>query len=130
MSKIKLRLALECKASRNLILNTARGEQKEFFPVEDSIRMWIKMLETHLMFEQWLTKDEHQIQQLQHAKTKVKELMSLTKYVGKRTKGRQPVIACQGTPERARGTTVRQPAHLCLAWGFHYVFLGMFLLLM
>ena len=83
-----LTLTLRSKAGRNLILNTARGEQKEFFPGEDSIRMWIKMLETHLMFEQWLAKDEHQIQQLQRAKTKVKELMSLTKYVGKRTKGR------------------------------------------
>ena len=83
-----LTITLRSKAGRNLILNTARGEQKQFFPGEDSIRMWIKMLETHLMFEQWLGKDQHQIQQLHRAKTKVKELMSLTKYVAKRTTGR------------------------------------------
>ena len=45
--------------------------------MKKNMNKWIKMLETHLMFEQWLAKDKHQIQQLQRAKTKVKELLDL-----------------------------------------------------
>ena len=41
------------------------------------------MLETHLMFETWLGNEEHEVNLLRRAETKVKELMSLTKHVGK-----------------------------------------------
>ena len=39
------------------------------------------------MFETWLGKEDHEVNLLQRAETKVKELMSLTKHVGKRSKG-------------------------------------------
>ena len=82
-----LTLSLRSRAGRNLLLNKAWGRQKEFFNNEDQIRNWIRMLETHLMFEQWLRKEEHEVHLLERAKTKVKEMMCLTKHVGQRSKG-------------------------------------------
>ena len=81
-------LSLRCRSGRNLLLETARGAQKEFFSDDEDIKKWIRMLETHLMFEKWLGKEEHEVRLLQRAEVKVKELMSMTKHVGQRSKGR------------------------------------------
>ena len=80
-------LTLRSRAGRNLLLLKARGAQKEFFQSEQQVKNWIRMLETHLMFETWLGKEEHEVDLLRRAETKVKELMSLTKHLGQRSKG-------------------------------------------
>ena len=82
-----LALTMRSRAGRNLLLDTARGNQKEHFFDDNCVLDWIRMLEMHLMFEMWLRKEEHDISVLERAKTKVKEFMSLTKHVLKRTKG-------------------------------------------
>ena len=99
---ILLTLTLRSRAGRNLLLNTAWGDQKEFFPDEQSIQLWIQMLETHLMFEQWLGKEEHDIRLLEKAETKVKEMMALTKHVARRSKG-------MGYKTQSFHTTIHMP---------------------
>ena len=83
-----LLLSIRSRAGRNLLLNETQRDAKAFFPSETKIKNWIRLLEIHLMFEQWLEKDEHEVALVERAKVKVKEMMSLTKFVGKRTKGR------------------------------------------
>jgi hypothetical protein len=82
-----LTLALRSRAGRNLILDTAYGKQKNFFGHEDNIKNWIKMLESHLMFEKWLRKEEFDVVVLERAKTKIKDFLQFTKDVGQRSKG-------------------------------------------
>ena len=99
---ILLTLTLRSRAGRNLLLNTAWGDQKEFFPDEQSVQLWIQMLETHLMFEQWLGKEEHDLRLLEKAETKVKEMMALTKHVARRSKG-------MGYKTQSFHTTIHMP---------------------
>ena len=85
---VLLLLSIRSMAGRNLLLNGTYRDAKAYFPSETEIKNWIRLLETHLMFEQWLEKDEHEVHLLERAKVKVREMMSLTKFVGQRTKGR------------------------------------------
>ena len=82
-----LAISLRSTQGRKLLLETARGTQKQFFNNEEQIRNWIQLLETLLMFESWLQKDEFNPKLVQRAKVKVKEVMAMTKAVGQRTKG-------------------------------------------
>jgi hypothetical protein len=82
-----LTLALRSRAGRDLLLDKAWGKQKGFFPREENIKDWIKMLESHLMFEKWLRKEEYDVAVLERAKMKMKEFLQFTKDVGQRKKG-------------------------------------------
>ena len=82
-----LALSLRCTQGRKLLLETSRGNQKQFFNDEQKIRDWIQLLETLLMFERWLKKDQYKPQLVERAKVKVKEVMSMVKKVGQCTKG-------------------------------------------
>jgi hypothetical protein len=77
-------LAMRSRAGRDLLLDTARGDQKSYFDHEDRIKDWIQMLESHLMFEQWLRKEQFDVHVLERAKTRLKHFMQFTKDVGAR----------------------------------------------
>ena len=72
---------------RKALLNDGRGENAMNFPDNDSISNWIMLLETQLQFECWLKKEKMSVSVVIRLRTKVRELMSLTKAVGKRTTG-------------------------------------------
>ena len=81
-------VTLRSRGGRNLILNTAWGDaKKKHFVDEYHVKDWIRMLETELMFEQWLRKDVLQVEHLKRAKTKLKEMMALRKHIGRRSTG-------------------------------------------
>ena len=76
---------LRSSKGRNLIMRTKHGNQKTFFPNEQSIQDWITLLEMQLKFEAWLNKDEMKVKNVKRAETKVKELdeHDMTKQVAK-----------------------------------------------
>ena len=78
-------LALRSRAGRDLILDTAWGKQKNFFPHESNIKDWVQLLESHLMFERWLRKEEFSVQVLEKAKTRLRDFLHFTKSVGQRS---------------------------------------------
>jgi hypothetical protein len=78
---------LRSTRGRRYILEEARGKQKDFLPDQRFITDWIKLLETQLQLEQWLCKEELDVQIVERAKTKLKEYMNMTKQVAKREKG-------------------------------------------
>ena len=78
---------LRCTKGRNLILQEARGKQKEFLPDEYFIRDWIMCIEMLLQFSEWMKSPELQVDHVERAKLKVKELLNLSKVVGKRSEG-------------------------------------------
>ena len=84
-----LGLTITSTAGRNLLKNEGWGKAKVFFETDTQIENWIRLLELHLTFEKWLGKEEHTLDHLEKAKTKVREMMSMTKHVGQRSKGRQ-----------------------------------------
>ena len=84
---ILLAMALRSRAGRNLILDTARKAQRDYFPTEQQIKDWIELLESHLMFEEWLRKEEFSVEVLERAKTRLKDMLQFTKTVGQRSKG-------------------------------------------
>lgn len=89
MSGMMLVLAsvLRCSRGRNLLLDTARGKQKDFFCDNSFITDWIMLIETQLQFEAWLCLPELQVKSVERAKTKVLELMGMSKQIAKREKG-------------------------------------------
>ena len=88
-----LLLSIRSSAGRGHLLTKGYGDAKRHFESEQKVINWIRMLETHLMFEQWLEREEHSVALLERAKTKVREMMSLTKAVCQRTKGRGHKLA-------------------------------------
>lgn len=80
-----LTATLRSTKGRNMITDTARGKQKDFFVDESFITDWIMLIETQLQFEAWLKLPSMEVAKVERAKTKVKELMSMTKNIGKRT---------------------------------------------
>jgi hypothetical protein len=78
---------LRSTRGRRFILEEARGKQKEFMPDDNFITDWIKLLETQLQFEQWLSRPELNVASVMRAKTKIREYMNMTKVIAKRTKG-------------------------------------------
>ena len=86
-------LSIRSSAGRDHLRKKGCGDAKRHFDSDQKVINWIRMLETHLMFEQWLEKEEHSVDLLEKAKTKVREMMSLTKHVCQRTKGRGHKLA-------------------------------------
>ena len=84
---IVLALCVRSTQGRDLLLNTSRGAQKEFFNNAQQVRDWSHLLETLLMFERWLKKDEFDPNLVERAKVKVKEVMCMVRTVGQRRKG-------------------------------------------
>ena len=84
---IVLALCLRSTQGRDLLLNTSRGAQKEFFNTAQQVRDWSHLVETLLMFERWLKKDEFDPNLVNRAKVKVKEVMCMVRTVGQRRKG-------------------------------------------
>ena len=89
MSGVLLVMAACFRSSqgRHLLLHTAKRDQKYYFNNESRVRDWSKVVETLLMFEQWLRKDEFEINLVNRAKVKVKEVMCMVKVVGQRQVG-------------------------------------------
>ena len=79
--------AIRSYEGRKALLNDGRGENAMNFPDNDSISNWIMLLETQLQFECWLKKEQMSVSVVIRMRTKVRELMSLTKAVGRRTTG-------------------------------------------
>jgi hypothetical protein len=82
-------LTLRSTKGRHYILDTALGDQKMYFPDEKPLNNWIRLLELHLMFDRWMQQEEFNVAMVELAKTKVLEIMAMTKYVGRRSKGMQ-----------------------------------------
>lgn len=80
-------LAMRTTQGANLLLNQSRGPQKQFFSGPDKVRDWIRCLESLLMFEMWLRKPEYSVALVKRACTKVKEIMSMVRTVGQRSRG-------------------------------------------
>jgi hypothetical protein len=78
---------LRSTRGRRFLLEEARGKQKDFFYDEAFITDWIKLLETQLQLEQWLSRKELDVASVVRAKTKLRENMNMTKVIAKRTKG-------------------------------------------
>ena len=72
---------------RNLLLQNARGPQKTYFSTHLQVTNWGRLVETLLMFHQWLKSDEFSVEAVTRARVKVKEVMSLMKAVGQRQSG-------------------------------------------
>ena len=85
MSGMMLVLAatLQTTRGRNLILTTARGQQKQFFANQKFVRDWSMLIETQLQFECWLLMPAIQVQSAKRAQNKVKEVMMMGKQIGK-----------------------------------------------
>lgn len=79
--------AIRSYEGRRALLNDGRGENSLNFPDNESIASWIMLLETQLQFENWLKKEKLAVSVVIRLRTKVRELMSLTKAVGRRTTG-------------------------------------------
>ena len=71
----------------NAILSEATAQQKIYFKNDKFIRDWSLLAETQLQFEQWLKLKEMPVADVECACTKVRELMSIFKVIGKREKG-------------------------------------------
>ena len=78
---------LTCTRGKELILEEARGKQREFLPNDEFIADWVMLIEKLLCFEEWLKQDELPVKSVNRASVKVRELMELHKIVGKRTSG-------------------------------------------
>ena len=89
MSGMILVLLAVCRShrGRNMLLNESRGQQKKFFQREDFVTDWIMLLETLLEFEAWLRKPELDVALVKRARTKIRELLSMEKNIGKREAG-------------------------------------------
>ena len=74
---------LRSSTGQNLILES----NNDNFATTEEITSWIMMLETLLEFESWLKSNEMSVPVVIRLRTKVRELMSLIKVVGKREKG-------------------------------------------
>ena len=81
--------AMRSTKGRNILLNETWGKQADFFPEQSWIEDWLLMLETHLQQEAWMKCSSLPVQQVKRHKMKVKEVMNMTKIVGKRQKGMQ-----------------------------------------
>ena len=70
------------------LLNPANTKKQiDFFPNKKWVYDWILLLETQLQFEAWLNSPSLTVEEVKRAKVKVREVMNLTKQVGKQTKG-------------------------------------------
>ena len=79
--------AIRSYEGRKVLMNEGRGENALNFADNDRITSWIMLLETQLQFESWLKKESMSVSVVIRLRTKVRELMQLTKAVGKRTTG-------------------------------------------
>lgn len=77
---------LTSTAGRNAIMKSSPN-QKSNFPTEEAIDLWIATLELHLQFEQWLKLPELRVDTVLRMRTKIRELMLVTKEVQKRESG-------------------------------------------
>lgn len=82
-----LLVTLRCTKGGNMIREGARGKQKNFFFDDRYIRDWIMLLETQLSFEAWMEKPEMEVNDIERAKLKMREVMGMTKQIGKRKEG-------------------------------------------
>lgn len=72
---------------RTALLNETHGQQSSFFSTEQDVTNWIMLLETQIQFEAWLKSPSMRVDTVIRMRTKVRELMYLTKNVGKRERG-------------------------------------------
>ena len=83
-----LAAAFRCTKGRKLLLEDSKNMKKqEFFPNQRWLDDWLMLLETQLELEQWLKKDVLPVEQVKRMKTKMREIMSMNKVIGKRDKG-------------------------------------------
>ena len=78
---------LRSTKGRETLLKDSKGKQREFFGREVLIQDWIMLLETLLQMEAWLMQPSLKVESVDRLKTKMKEVMMMTKRVGKRTEG-------------------------------------------
>jgi hypothetical protein len=67
--------------------NALIESRNEHFPHREAVMNWIAMLELHLQFEAWLKSTKMDVSVVIRARTKVRELMAITKAVGNRQDG-------------------------------------------
>ena len=77
-------LTFRTAAGREALQTKAHGEHKRNFDTIRKIKDWSLLLETQMKVERWIDKGEHEIRLMKRANTKLREVMQLTKKVGKR----------------------------------------------
>lgn len=89
MSGVILVLDLTCRSAkgRNALLSKSNAKAKANFPSIESVKDWIKLLETHMMSELWFARPNHEVRLVQRSVTKLKEVMSMTKKTARREAG-------------------------------------------
>ena len=83
---VVLAACLRCYKGRHMLLNEARGRQKDNFDTLAKIKDWLMLLETLLQWEAWMKEPEMSVTDVNLAKVKIRELMDMEKAVGKRDK--------------------------------------------
>ena len=78
---------LRSTRGREALLNESRRQQSTHFATEQDVIDWIMLLETQIQFEAWLKSPSMRVDTVIRLRTKVRELMYLTKHVGKRVRG-------------------------------------------
>jgi hypothetical protein len=79
---------LRTKSGRDLLVKQSKGKAKRNFGQESFVHDWIMLIETWLQFEEWLLSEDGILLHHCHLlKDKVRELMQMEIYVGKREKG-------------------------------------------
>ena len=78
---------IRCKKGQKLLLHGSRGKQKDHVGSDVQVQDWISLLELLLMWESWLSLDEMEVEHIVRSEIKVRELMDIEMFVGKREKG-------------------------------------------
>ena len=78
---------IRCKKGQKLLLHGSRGKQKDHVGSDVQVQDWISLLELLLMWESWLALDEMDVEHVVRSEIKVRELMDIEMFVGKRDKG-------------------------------------------
>jgi hypothetical protein len=63
------------------------GKARTNFGQSELVQDWIMLLETYLQFGAWLSRPEMYVESVQRLKIKMKEMMMMTKQIGRRSKG-------------------------------------------
>lgn len=81
---VVLAATLRSSVGRNILLTESRGNQKKYFGKLQLISDWIMLIETLLQMEAWMMTAEMEVTTVRRFEVKMKEIMSMTKQIGKR----------------------------------------------
>ena len=78
---------LRSAKGQKLLIHESRGKQKQHFGSVEKVKDWILLIETMLQWHAWTGEPEMDTHVVERSKTKIREIMELEKFVGKREEG-------------------------------------------